>query len=332
MFEPLFLTDMLLALAVMVAAAFLGRSTGRWVLYGTAVLVAARLVVAALLMTGGPQLAGTRLLLQLPLAVLPLTAAFVRPGARRPAAVGVALSAVWLFVPYAQAEALLTLAVSAVVMGATWALGHRRGPWATLGFVAAPAVVLFLAFQGNVASSGHHDAATASGGPAVAPEAGDGPLFDALTYGTAEPAEPVAYDRAYDVVLDDGFGFAQGSFTYVSSSINGRLYSAVPTLTVAEGERVKVRIVNRSLIDHPMHLHGHRVRVLSRNGAPAAGTWRTDSLNVAPGQIFEVDLTADNPGIWMDHCHNFKHGAEGMIMHLAYTGVTSPFRSAHIPE
>ncbi|GAA2694525.1 multicopper oxidase domain-containing protein [Nonomuraea recticatena] len=150
--------------------------------------------------------------------------------------------------------------------------------------------------------------------------------------GTDLPVEKVTHDRAYEIVLDDGFGFAQGSFTYVSSSMNGRLYPAVPTLMVAEGERVKVRVVNRSLIDHPMHLHGHRVRVLSRNGTPATGsTWWTDSLNVAPGEIFEIDFTADNPGIWMDHCH-FKHGAEGMIMHLAYTGITSPFDETHIPE
>ncbi|WP_206061482.1 multicopper oxidase domain-containing protein [Nonomuraea basaltis] len=119
----------------------------------------------------------------------------------------------------------------------------------------------------------------------------------------------------------------------MSSSMNGRLYPAVPMLMVAEGDRVKMRIVNRSLIDHPIHLHGHRVRVLSRNGVAATGsTWWTDTLNVAPGEVFEVGFTADNPGIWMDHCHNFKHGSEGMIMHLGYLGVTTPFTEARIPE
>jgi FtsP/CotA-like multicopper oxidase with cupredoxin domain len=96
---------------------------------------------------------------------------------------------------------------------------------------------------------------------------------------------------------------------------------------------VKVRITNRSIIDHPMHLHGHRVRVLSRNGVPAAGgTWWTDTLNVAPGEVFEIAFTADNPGIWMDHCHNFQHGANGMIMHLAYAGVSTPYSADHAPE
>ena len=36
---------------------------------------------------------------------------------------------------------------------------------------------------------------------------------------------------------------------------------------------------------------------------------------------------ADNPGIWMDHCHNLEHAANGMILHLGYTGVTSPFHT-----
>ncbi|WP_162795345.1 multicopper oxidase family protein, partial [Nonomuraea lactucae] len=162
---------------------------------------------------------------------------------------------------------------------------------------------------------------------------GQGPLFDPLSYGEASPARPEGHDRTFDLKLDDGFGFAMGGFTYVSSSINGRLYPAVPTLMVNEGERVKVRIANRSLIDHPIHLHGHRVRVLSRNGVPATGsTWWTDTLNVAPGEVFEIDFTADNPGIWMDHCHNFKHGADGMVMHLAYAGVSTPYAEDRIPE
>jgi FtsP/CotA-like multicopper oxidase with cupredoxin domain len=160
-----------------------------------------------------------------------------------------------------------------------------------------------------------------------------GPLFDALGYGTGKTDEQARHNRTFDIRLDDGFGFAMGGFNYVSSSINGRLYPAVPMLTVAEGDRVKVRISNRSLIDHPMHLHGHRVRVLTRNGDAATGSpWWADTLNVAPGEVFEVEFTADNPGIWMDHCHNFEHGANGMIMHLGYEGVTTPYSADHLPE
>jgi FtsP/CotA-like multicopper oxidase with cupredoxin domain len=46
---------------------------------------------------------------------------------------------------------------------------------------------------------------------------------------------------------------------------------------------------------------------------------------VQPGEVWEVALRADNPGIWMDHCHNLEHAATGMMFHLAYAGVTTPF-------
>ncbi|HEX7305519.1 multicopper oxidase family protein [Lentzea sp.] len=168
--------------------------------------------------------------------------------------------------------------------------------------------------------------------PAVPQE---GTPFDPLAYGSGADSagESTSYNRSYDLRLDDGFGFNQGRIGFVSSLMNGRLYPAVPTLQVSEGDRVKVRIINRSMINHPMHLHGHRVRVLSRNGVPATGSpWWTDTLNVAPGQVFEVAFTADNPGIWMDHCHNFRHGANGMVMHLAYDGVSTPFSHDGSPE
>jgi FtsP/CotA-like multicopper oxidase with cupredoxin domain len=50
-----------------------------------------------------------------------------------------------------------------------------------------------------------------------------------------------------------------------------------------------------------------------------------DTLNVAPGETYEVAFRADNPGIWMDHCHNLEHAAVGMTMHLGYDGVSTPF-------
>ncbi|MEU9883737.1 multicopper oxidase domain-containing protein [Streptomyces phaeochromogenes] len=158
-------------------------------------------------------------------------------------------------------------------------------------------------------------------------------MFDRLTYGSGARSAPDSYDRTYDLRLDDGFGFSQGGFGFVSSMINGRLYPAVPTLEVREGDQVRVRIASRSVNDHPLHLHGHRVRVHSRGGEPATGSpWWTDTLNIAPGEDFEITFTADNPGIWMDHCHNFEHAANGMIMHLAYTGVSSPYSADHMPE
>jgi FtsP/CotA-like multicopper oxidase with cupredoxin domain len=99
---------------------------------------------------------------------------------------------------------------------------------------------------------------------------------------------------------------------------------------VHEGNLVKTTFINRGHLDHPMHLHGHHALVLSHNGKPTTGSpWWVDTLSVKPGDIYEVAFRADNPGMWMDHCHNLQHAAQGMILHLAYDHVTTPFEVGH---
>ncbi|MEV6596328.1 multicopper oxidase domain-containing protein [Actinoplanes sp. NPDC051346] len=168
----------------------------------------------------------------------------------------------------------------------------------------------------------------------AAPRAtGDGPVFDPTHYGTPDGtgAQRPA-NRTFDLVMDNGFGFANGDFAW-ANTVNGASSPAIPTLMVDRGDTVRMRFTNRGIIDHPMHLHGHRIRVLSRNDARVSGSpWWTDTLNVAPGESYEITFTADNPGVWMDHCHNFEHAAEGMLWHLAYTGVSGPTHATHSSE
>ena len=110
-------------------------------------------------------------------------------------------------------------------------------------------------------------------------------------------------------------------------SINGHLFPDVPMFMVTEGDVVVMEIHNSSDDAHPMHLHGHHAVVLSRDGEPATGSpWWVDSLEVGVGETYEIAFLADNPGIWMDHCHNLPHAAEGLVAHLMYTGVTSSYR------
>jgi FtsP/CotA-like multicopper oxidase with cupredoxin domain len=90
---------------------------------------------------------------------------------------------------------------------------------------------------------------------------------------------------------------------------------------------VRMTISNSSGEVHPMHLHGHHAVVLSRNGVAATGSpWWIDSLDVANGDTYDIAFVADNPGIWVDHCHNLQHAADGLIAHLAYTDVSTPYR------
>ncbi|WP_210479177.1 multicopper oxidase family protein [Naasia sp. SYSU D00948] len=113
--------------------------------------------------------------------------------------------------------------------------------------------------------------------------------------------------------------------------VNGAVFPHIPNIEVTEGQVLKLTVLNRGRDTHPMHIHGHHVLVLSRNGVPATGAplW-LDTFDVEPGDSWEVMLVADNPGIWMDHCHNLDHAEQGMVMAIAYDGVTTPFEHKQI--
>lgn len=156
--------------------------------------------------------------------------------------------------------------------------------------------------------------------------------FDPTTYGTPAPTpfdRNSTFTKTHSLVFDNELWFYDGKFTVVWAS-NGKAFPEAPSITVREGDLVKVRFANRSHFDHPMHLHGHHVLVLSRNGKPATGSplW-LDTVNVEVGEIWEVAFKADNPGLWMDHCHNLDHAAAGMMSHVLYEGVTTPYEVGH---
>jgi FtsP/CotA-like multicopper oxidase with cupredoxin domain len=162
--------------------------------------------------------------------------------------------------------------------------------------------------------------------------------LDPLTYGspTDTGLDATKPDREFDYSIGRKPGFVDGR-PGLQWSINGHLFPDVPMFVVREGDVVVMHIENHTGTVHPMHLHGHHVLVLSRDGKPARGSpWWTDSLNVDGNESYDVAFVADNPGIWMDHCHNLNHAADGMVAHLMYEGVSTPFlvggRSDNAPE
>jgi FtsP/CotA-like multicopper oxidase with cupredoxin domain len=151
---------------------------------------------------------------------------------------------------------------------------------------------------------------------------------DLLSYGSPAPLgfTPESATRHFTYSIGRRPGFLNGR-PGIWWSINGHVYPDVPMFVVAEGDVVQMRIANHSGRLHPMHLHGHHAVVLARNGVKATGSpWWVDSLNVESGETYEIAFVADNPGIWMDHCHNLPHAQQGLVAHLMYEGVTEPFR------
>jgi FtsP/CotA-like multicopper oxidase with cupredoxin domain len=86
-----------------------------------------------------------------------------------------------------------------------------------------------------------------------------------------------------------------------------------PMLTLKRGRSYVLALNNETAWWHPMHLHGHSFRVISRNGNPTRlREWR-DTVLVAPREKVEVAFVADNPGDWMFHCHILEHQESGMM-------------------
>lgn len=112
-----------------------------------------------------------------------------------------------------------------------------------------------------------------------------------------------------------------GDFPF--STINGKTgETAGGTLEIKEGDRVKIRLYNASNLSHSMHLHGHDFTLLSRNGhpVPKSARYEETTQNLAPGEFFEIEFTANNPGNWLFHCHNAYHLATGMARVISYGG------------
>ncbi|MBH0157212.1 MAG: multicopper oxidase family protein [Bacillota bacterium] len=157
-----------------------------------------------------------------------------------------------------------------------------------------------------------------------------------------EAVQPVAHKKDAGMVKPDEFGKEiKGNFSLNDSfdleykmdlatdmdsgemkyTINGNTYPKTENIKVDKGDKVKVTLTNKSMdkSDHPMHLHGHFFQVLSKNGKPVEGApLMKDTLNVKPGETYEVAFVADNPGNWMFHCHDLHHASAGMMTMVKY--------------
>ncbi|WP_275678180.1 multicopper oxidase family protein [Streptomyces sp. MUM 203J] len=117
------------------------------------------------------------------------------------------------------------------------------------------------------------------------------------------PREP---DRTVRIRLTGGMARYDWAF-------DGRPYTPDPRHAVKAGERIRLVFANSTQMWHPLHLHGHTFQL-----ADAAGGPRKDTAVILPGRNLSVDFDADNPGLWMLHCHNVYHAEAGMMTVLGY--------------
>jgi FtsP/CotA-like multicopper oxidase with cupredoxin domain len=135
--------------------------------------------------------------------------------------------------------------------------------------------------------------------------------YPQLSGTTLEPDEKP--QRQYELELSGGMMDGR------HWTINGREYPDAPPMQVREGERIRLRVVNRSMVPHPVHLHGHFYRLLEVNGQRLRRPILKDTVMVGHMEGFVADVVADNPGPrWLLHCHNLYHHLGGMAMELRY--------------
>ncbi|MXP29841.1 copper resistance system multicopper oxidase [Porphyrobacter algicida] len=103
-------------------------------------------------------------------------------------------------------------------------------------------------------------------------------------------------------------------------SFDGKKFSAVSDdpIRFANNERVRVKLVNDTMMAHPIHLHGHFFELV--NGSPADRQPQKHTVIVQPGGSAMFDLTADEPGDWAFHCHLLYHMHAGMFQIVTVAG------------
>lgn len=137
-----------------------------------------------------------------------------------------------------------------------------------------------------------------------------GPVLDLSFESGLVAAEPLAArkpDRTHEV------GLVGNMMTY-RWGLEG-----AERLVAAKGERIEITLVNRSMMAHPMHLHGHHFQVVAVNGQRFSGAVR-DTLILPPMQSATIAFDAGNPGKWAFHCHHLYHMVSGMMAFVTYEG------------
>jgi FtsP/CotA-like multicopper oxidase with cupredoxin domain len=117
------------------------------------------------------------------------------------------------------------------------------------------------------------------------------------------------YDADYTLILND---------TGIGITINGRSFPYTQPIVAKLGDRLRIRYMNEGLLIHPFHLHGLPQRVFAKDGWNLPQPYTCDTLNIAPGERYDVLVECSEPGAWAFHCHVLIHaespqGMFGMV-------------------
>ena len=158
-------------------------------------------------------------------------------------------------------------------------------------------------------------------------------LYGALLIAPKDSAADVKADLEYTIQLQEWL--KREWLTYPAMlmegglpnyfTINGKSYPETDTVSMKVGQTIKIRFIgtNNNFV-HPMHVHGGPFQVVARDGETLAENQRflADTVNVGPGQRYDVVWTARRPGKWLVHCHIPHHTTKNNVEQKGAGGLT----------
>ena len=144
-----------------------------------------------------------------------------------------------------------------------------------------------------------------------------------MGFWVTHPKNPkfMAVDRDF-VFLLNSFDIDPGSYTPKITTMldfnlwafNSRVFPGISPMVARQGDRVRIRVGNLSMTNHPMHLHGHEFVVAGTDGGwtPPNSRWPEVATDIAVGQMRAIEFIANEPGDWAFHCHKSHHTMNAM--------------------
>jgi FtsP/CotA-like multicopper oxidase with cupredoxin domain len=139
------------------------------------------------------------------------------------------------------------------------------------------------------------------------------PAWDYRLFADANPAS-IEPEHRIPLLFESKF---RGHGDFDAWTINGKSYAKSDPVTLEAGKRYRLVMTNKSMDDHPIHLHRHTFEVTALDGKPLSGL-RKDVLVVKANSSAEIDFLANNPGPTLFHCHQQSHMDFGFMMLFKY--------------
>jgi manganese oxidase len=153
-------------------------------------------------------------------------------------------------------------------------------------------------------------------------------------------------DRDF-VFLLNSYDIEPGSYTPRTNTMtefnlwtfNSRVFPGIAPFVAKKGDKVRIRVGNLTMTNHPIHLHGHEFEVTGTDGGwvPKTARWPEVTTDIAVGQMRVIEFVADAPGDWAFHCHKSHHTMNAMghtvpnMIGVSQAGIANQF-SKLVPD